>query len=95
MRGISCLARVGRRGGSRSSRLRGLLLIGAGGLGAPVAALPRGGRRDRPTLGIVDDDVVSLLEICSARSSTARKKIGVPEGGEAAKETLLRHQPRM
>ena len=71
-------------GGPGQNKLKAakVLVSGAGGLGAPVllylAAAGVG------TLGIVDDDDGVACPICSARSSIATSRIGVPKTESAA-----------
>ena len=84
------LPEIGGAGQQKLKRAR-VLVIGAGGLGAPVleylAAAGVG------TLGIVDDDTVSLSNL-QRQVIHGTESIGRPKG-ESARETILRINPHV
>ena len=84
------LGEVGGAGQQKFKAAR-VLVIGAGGLGAPVALyLAAAGIG---TLGIVDDDVVSLSNL-QRQIIHSTKKIGAPKV-ESARETLFAINPHV
>src|SRR5262245_14367082 len=77
--------------GQQKFKAAKVLVIGAGGLGAPVALyLTAAGIG---TLGIVDDDVVSLSNL-QRQIIHRTEKVGAPKV-ESAKETLLAINPHV
>ena len=90
MRATSCWARSAAPGSS-ASRRRACSIVGAGGLGAPVALyLAAAGIG---TLGIVDDDAVSLSNL-QRQIIHRTDKVGAPKV-ESARETLAAINPHV
>ena len=78
-------------GGQQKFKAARVLVVGAGGLGAPVALyLAAAGIG---TLGIVDDDVVSLSNL-QRQIIHRTEKIGAPKV-ESARETLFAINPHV
>ena len=90
MRATSCSPRWAAPGQQKFKAAR-VLVVGAGGLGAPVALyLAAAGIG---TLGIVDDDVVSLSNL-QRQIIHRTDKIGAPKV-ESARETLAAINPHV